>query len=234
MQDTGHPRAAIERLTETGDIEALLRKAGELHGHFCPYLCYGVRAGYAGLRELEITSNTGMENVMAIVETNSCFSDGVQMVSGCTFGNNALVFEDVGKTAVTIARRGGGAARVSLKAAARESFASRYPEAQALFQRVVVQREDVSEEESRTMMRLWREVSFGELGVPEEDLFNVEKKDADIPGYASIFASVVCSVCGESVMETRARIVDGKPVCIRCAGAERYVLTGNGILVLRN
>ena len=233
MTGVESPRVAIEQLVEEGDLEGLLWKAGELHGHFCPNVCYGVRAAHIGLRELGITSNIGMEDLMAIVETNSCFSDGVQMVSGCTFGNNALVFEDAGKIAVTFALREGGAVRVALKAGARESFASRYPEAQALFRRIVVQREKVSEEESRTMMRLWRDASFGELSVPEADLFRVEAKEASLPAYARIFASAICSVCGDSVMETRARIVEGKPVCLQCAGAERYVLMGNGITVLR-
>jgi len=37
-----------------------------------------------------------MENLMAVVEINTCFADGVQAVSGCTLGNNAL--ENGGQT----------------------------------------------------------------------------------------------------------------------------------------
>lgn len=229
MADGESPRAAIEHLVEQGDLEGLLRKAGELHGHFCPYLSYGVRAAYVALRQLGIESNTGMEKVVAIVETNSCFSDGVQMVTGCTFGNNALIYEDVGKTAVTVAKRDETAIRVALKQGVSDSFAARYPEAHELFQRIVVRREEVAEEDSARMMRLWAETSFGELALPDEELFNVESKTIRPPAYAPIFASVTCSVCGESVMETRARLREGKPACMQCAGTEHYVLDGSGI-----
>ena len=50
-----------------------------------------------------------MEEVVAIVECNNCFTDGIQVVTGCTFGNNALIYKDLGKTAVTVARRLDGA-----------------------------------------------------------------------------------------------------------------------------
>jgi hypothetical protein len=30
-------------------------------------------------------------------------------------------------------------------------------------------------------------------------------------------------------METKARLRDGEPVCIACAGAEHYVLDGSGM-----
>lgn len=97
-------RAEIEQLIEHGDLEGLLKKTGELHGHYCPYLGYGVKAGYIAMQELGIKSK-GMEEVIAIVETNNCFSDGIQMITGCTFGNNALIYKDYGKNAVTVAKR---------------------------------------------------------------------------------------------------------------------------------
>ena len=55
-----------------------------------------------------------MEELIAIVETNNCFSDGVQVVTGCTFGNNGLIYKDLGKTAVTVAKRDGTAIRIVL------------------------------------------------------------------------------------------------------------------------
>ncbi len=82
--------------------------AGELHGHFCPYVALGVRAGHTALKTLGIERNLGMEEVIAIVEANNCFSDGIQMTTGCSFANNALIYHDLGKTAVTVAKRGGG------------------------------------------------------------------------------------------------------------------------------
>ncbi|MCK5109348.1 MAG: TraR/DksA C4-type zinc finger protein [Methanosarcinales archaeon] len=48
-----------------------------------------------------------------------------------------------------------------------------------------------------------------------------------------MFASARCSICGENVMETRARVADGKPVCIPCSGDEHYAMKGDGIYIER-
>ena len=225
------PRAPIEDLIRAGDIEALLRKAGELHGHFCPYVALGVRAGVIALKSLGIEQNLGMEEVVAIVETNNCFSDGIQFVTGCTFANNALIYRDLGKTAVTVAKRDGQAVRVAVRADYADSFDVRYPEAAALFQKIVAERQEPTPEEQEQLMRLWAETSYKQLEVPEEELFTVQHLQIETPTYAPILASVTCAVCGESVMETRARVRDGEPVCIACAAAPHYQLDGAGIAV---
>jgi len=225
------PRKQIGNLFAKADLEGLLRKAGELHGHFCPYLALGVRAGYTALKALGIDQNQGMEQVIAIVETNNCFSDGLQMVTGCTFGNNGLIYRDLGKTAVTVARRNGAAVRVALKTEYQDSFADRYPEADALFQKIVVNHEEATQTEQEKMMRLWAESSFGQLELPEEEVFNVTHQEIKAPAFAPIFASVKCSICGESIMETKARIRNGEPICIACASAEYYQLDGAGISI---
>jgi len=223
------PRASIEALIREGDSAALLRKAGEVHGHFCPYVALGVRAGLVALKALGIEQNLGMEEVVAIVETNNCFSDGIQVVTGCTFANNALIYRDLGKTAVTVARRDGTALRVALRADYGQSFDSRYPEAAALFQKIIAERQEPTPEEQEQLMRLWAETSARQLEVPEEELFTVQPLQIELPSYAPIFASITCAVCGESVMETRARVRGGKQVCIPCAAASHYRLDGGGI-----
>jgi formylmethanofuran dehydrogenase subunit E len=225
------PRREIEELIRRGGLEGLLIKAGELHGHFCPYLALGVRAGYIALKTLGVERSTGMEEVVAIVETNNCFSDGIQVVTGCTFANNALIYRDLGKTAVTVAKRDGSAVRVALKAEYADAFGSKYPEAQALFEKIVINREEATQAEHEKLMRLWAESSFEQLKLPEEEVFNVKRTKIKVPPFAPMFASVRCSVCGENVMETRARVRDGKPICMGCAAAEHYLLDGAGISI---
>ena len=86
------------------------------------------------------TESTGMEEVIAVVECNNCFTDGIQVVTGCTFGNSALIFKDLGKTTVTVARRRDGAAvRLCIKADFREAMFARYPAVKPLFEKVVLQ-----------------------------------------------------------------------------------------------
>ena len=226
-----NPRAPIEAMIREGDLEGLLKKAGELHGHFCPYVALGVRAGYGALKALGIERNLGMEEVVAIVETNNCFSDGVQMTTGCSFANNALIYYDLGKTAVTVARRDGQAVRVAVRADYSSSFDERYPEAQQLFEKIVANREEPTAEEQARLSELWAQTSYKQLSLPEEEIFTVEKRNIELPAYAPIHGSVVCASCGESVMETRARLREGEPLCIACAGAERYMLDGSGVSV---
>jgi formylmethanofuran dehydrogenase subunit E len=222
----GDPRARIKEAIAAGDLRWLLEKAGELHGHYCPGLAYGVRAAFRAVNDLGVHS-TGMEEVVAIVESNNCFADGVQLVTGCSFANNALVFRDVGKTAVTLARRTGDGVRVVVSMD-RESLARREPEATELSRKVVADRQGTEEDKAR-LTTLWRRASFNLLDVPDSELLRVEKVKADIPAYARIFESVRCSTCGENVMETRIRMRDGKPVCLPCSGQEYYQLAGNGI-----
>lgn len=226
-----NPRAATEALIRQGDLEGLLRKAGELHGHFCPYVALGVRAGYLALTALGIEQNLGMEEVLSVVETNNCFSDGIQVVTGCTFANNALIYRDLGKTAVTVARRDGTAVRVALRADYSEHFDARYPEAAALFARIVRERQEPTPEEQTQLMQLWAETSERQLDVPADELFTVQHLQIEVPAYAPILDSARCAICGESVMESRARLLDGQPACIACALAPTYQLDGSGIRV---
>ena len=226
-----NPRAPIEAMIRDNDLEGLLKKAGELHGHFCPYVALGVRAGALGLRTLSVEQNLGMEEVVAIVEVNNCFSDGIQMVTGCTFANNALIYRDLGKTAVTLATRDGDAVRIAVRTDYRESFDHRYPDAQALFAKIVTRREEPTSEEQARLTELWAETSFEQLSVSEDELFTVTRRTIDLPPYAPIMASVTCAVCGESVMESKARIREGEPVCLTCAGAGHHILDGSGIYV---
>jgi formylmethanofuran dehydrogenase subunit E len=219
------PRQEIEDALAAGDLCRLLEMSGLLHGHFCPASAMGVKAAARAVRELGVRS-TGMEEILAIVETNSCFSDGVQMVTGCSFGNNALVYRDYGKMAFTLAKRTGEGVRIS--AITDRMTDERSPEAAELWDRVVVKRCG-SADDSRRLNELWTELAFRIIGLPDEGLLAVKKLTLDVPAYARIFASVKCCVCGENTMEPRARVREGKPVCLPCSGQAYYQLAGDGI-----
>ncbi|MGQ9615385.1 MAG: FmdE family protein [Spirochaetota bacterium] len=222
----GNPRSSIEKMIASGDLEGLLKKAAELHGHFCPFLTLGVRAGYIGVKTLGIKTK-GMEEFLAVIETNNCFSDGVQMVSGCSFGNNSLIYRDFGKTAVSFLKRDGKGIRILVKI---EDgwIEKRYPVASDLFKRVVMEREG-NEEDEEILMKEWSKISFDMLNYPDDELFLVRNVALAIPDYAPIFNSVRCILCGEMVMETRAIEKDSKTFCIQCSGKSFHQLDGSGI-----
>jgi len=231
MQVQGNPfRSEIESLIRQDDLNGLLRKAGELHGHWCNYLAYGVKAGYYGVKEMGIT-NTGMEEVIAIVECNNCFSDGIQVITGCSFGNNSLIYRDWGKTAVTITRRDGQSIRIALDPAFEDSRGEEYPDAYKLFDKIVVKRQPAEPEEYAEMMRLFSEMSAKELSVPFDKMFRITKMTINIPEFAPIFESKRCSVCGENVMVTRLIEKEGRHFCIGCSGTKYNMLDGEGISI---
>jgi formylmethanofuran dehydrogenase subunit E len=229
IEDIEHPRQEIEHAVAQGDQRKLLRLGGLIHGHYCPGLAMGVKAAYCAVRELRAKS-TGMEEVLAIVETNSCFADGVQMVTGCTIGNNALIYRDYGKTAVTLAWRTGEAVRVSIKPDGL-ALEKREPEAWALFNKVVKERSG-TEEENKRLRHVWLETAFKVLDIPEDQLLSITRLKIEVPEYAHIFSSAKCAVCGENIMEPRARLKNGQSVCLPCSGQSYYQLAGDGISLI--
>jgi formylmethanofuran dehydrogenase subunit E len=229
VQDLENPRREIENAVARNDMRRLLCLSGLLHGHFCPGSAMGVKAATRAVKEMG-SKSTGMEEVVAIVETNSCFSDGVQIVTGCSFGNNALIYRDYGKTAFTLARRTGEAIRIAQRGDGL-TMEQREPEAMALFRKVVTERQGTPEDDQK-LRHLWIEVSFKMLDIPDEELFTITRTQITVPAYARIFASSKCSICGENSMESRTRVKDGKPVCLNCAGQEYYQLAGDGMSLI--
>ena len=48
------------------------------------------------------------------------------------------------------------------------------------------------------------------------ELFAVKEPDVPMPHSARILTSLVCEECGESVMESRTRRLEGRTMCIPC------------------
>ena len=229
--ETQNPRETIEELVSEGDLDALLERAAEVHGHICPGLAAGVKAAFVAAKRLGL-ENEGMEDVMAEVECNNCFVDGIQVVSGCTLGNNALIYRDLGKTAVTFYRRGEDE---GLRLLVREMSPGigldeeGQEEADELFTKAVRERQELTEAESRRFRELWRACGRAVLDLSEEEYFKIETVQVEEVSYAPIFDSATCSLCGEDVMETRARLHQGKPVCLSCAEDVHWLVHGAGI-----
>ncbi|RQD69602.1 MAG: tRNA (N6-threonylcarbamoyladenosine(37)-N6)-methyltransferase TrmO [Halanaerobium sp. MSAO_Bac5] len=221
-----NPRYKIEKMISYQNIDELLLKAGELHGHYCPFLALGVLAAADALKRMQ-KADAGMEKLLAVVETNSCFSDGIQVVSGATFANNALIYRDLGKTAVTFVSREGGNLRYYLE---NDKFLEKdYAEAKNLFEKVVARREG-SRAEEKELKELWQKIAFE---IIEEDIkkyFKIEKDiEIEIPDYAPIFEDKYCQECGEKIMAVKAVEKEAHDYCKKCAQAEYMQLDGSGL-----
>jgi len=188
----------------------LVDKVVDFHGHLCPGVIMGVRAAQIALRELGGPSED--EELVAIVECDNCAVDGIQVLTGCTFGKGNLIFQDYGKTAFTFIRRSDGKAiRIAAKPGRREE-----PDSILADLREKVRAGTATDEEQLQFRELDRQRSLSRLEIPEEELFTVREVTVRAPRLAQLRNSVICEECGEPVMETRSRRLDGKTLCIPC------------------
>ena len=163
------------------------------HGHSCPGLAIGYRLSKAALAFLS-ESRSEDEEVVAIVENDACGVDALQWLSGCTFGKGNFIFKDYGKQVFTLYSRNN-------KKGVRVSFNEHnIPE-------------DIRNDREGFINWL--------LSAPEENIVSVSEVQIDEPEPARIMRSLKCEFCGENVMETRIRELQGKLCCIPCAKRHR-------------
>jgi len=189
-------------------------EAVAFHGHACPGLALGYRAAEYAMDALR-AGRSDDEELVCIVENDACGVDAIQLVAGCSVGKGNLILQDFGKHAYTfIDRRYNRAIRLGQRP---EPVVQRIdPVASALREKVMSK--TATPAEHKEFHERQAEVIDTILKMPVEELFIIKEVKPEIPVKAKIFASVQCTGCGEMVAEHRARVRDGKFVCIPCAG----------------
>ena len=177
------------------EITEDLQKTIDFHGHLCPGMAIGYRASKAALDRMGLRRAYD-EELVCVVENNSCSVDAVQYLTGCTFGKGNLIFKDYGKQVFTFAFRHkpGRALRVSLRPDAIP------PPAVDI---------DPAERRQRALEIL--------LSSPPGDLYYMDEVDFEIPEEARIEPSIPCQNCGEPTMQSRLVEKEGRPLCIPCS-----------------
>ena len=158
------------------------------HGHSCPGLAIGIRAAEYALREF-----AGIDDgdLVCVTETDMCGVDGIQYLTGCTFGKGNLIHRDVGKAAFSFFDRGEGKAlRLLLRPDAKEG-------------------KEGPASDRREMIAILMEK-------PLEEVFDCTPLDGQPPRRARILTSLVCEQCHEETMESRTRRYQGRTLCIPC------------------
>lgn len=184
--------------------------AVKFHGHACPGLAIGYRVANLALKELGLRARD--EELVAIVENNSCAVDAIQLICGCTFGKGNLIFKDYGKQSYTFIRRPHPEAiRIAVKwtpppeDAETEAMWKRYSEGDRSPEVTVA----VQDRKARKMKAV--------LETDDVELFEIKRLTVEMPEPARIYQSLTCASCGEKVMEPRTRDVAGKLLCIPCS-----------------
>lgn len=109
------PKDRLEQQTEINDV---LEKAEDMHGHLGPFLALGVRMSLIGIRNLEIREGNPQLYTVAELEYNvpfSCMLDGIQAVTKCTVGNKRLTWKESKKLKATFTLKDNGRVMVSVK-----------------------------------------------------------------------------------------------------------------------
>jgi formylmethanofuran dehydrogenase subunit E len=186
------------------DITPYLEQTAAFHNHLCPRQVLGVRMGlYAG-EVLGLSLPQGDKRLLAFVETDGCFADGVSVATGCRLGRRTMRLVDYGKAAATfvdtLTER---AFRISPGPEARELALNYAPDAPDSWHAQLEAYQVMPDEELL-------KARFVILTVPLQEIISR-------PGLR-----VPCEACGEEVMNERELFVGGRVLCRACAGDGAY------------
>lgn len=189
----------------------------KLHGHKCPAMPMGLRVGAAAMNALGVDRAPDGQ-LMALVEIGdnhcaTCFADGVQMITGCTFGKGNIRKLHYGKWGVTVIdKKNRKAVRVvphgqAMLANKQTTFFTEYREKGVPASQVPAEHVDPLVERV--------------LNMPEEQLLKVGKiVDYSWSDPPHSFDGFLCEECGEMTVEQYGRVKGDKKVCIPCAAGE--------------
>jgi len=180
---------------DIGELPPDLQEAVAFHGHICPGLVIGWRAARAAAQFLGLDRSAD-EELVALVENDSCSADAFQVLLSTTFGKGNLRWLDHGKQVFTVIDRGRKrAVRVAfrgdhLKTTGPDGTTDRQAFMQALIQ------------------------------APEEEILKLEEVEPLAPEKARIEPSLTCAVCGEGVQKSRSVESGDRVLCRPCARRE--------------
>ncbi|MGW8287770.1 MAG: FmdE family protein, partial [Desulfobulbales bacterium] len=154
--------------------------AVKFHGHACPGLALGYRVAERALKEFGLRARD--EELVAIVENNSCAVDAIQFFCGCTFGKGNLIFKDYGKQVYTFIKRPESEA---IRIAVKWESPPEDPETAAMWDRYAAG--DRSPEVTAAVQDRKARRMKGVLEADDAELLEVKRISVQLPEPASIF-----------------------------------------------
>ena len=188
-------QSASKAIPLKNSFEEDLQRAHDFHGHICTGIIFGTKIARIGLSRLGIVDPHENKDFIVFVEADRCIADAVSAVTGCSLGKRRLKWLDYGKMAATFVDMN------SQKGVRIVTASSQQPP------------------DDMDLVTFWS-------SIPDEDLYRIEEvsvmlKQEDLPGRPS--RKVTCADCGESVMDGRDLLVEGKVLCKACANGAYYI-----------
>ncbi|OQX63169.1 MAG: formylmethanofuran dehydrogenase [Desulfococcus sp. 4484_241] len=196
-------------------FESLFETGLKFHGHRCPAMPMGLKAGLAAMKvlgveraqdkELSVIAETGKEHAAG------CFLDGIMTATGCTYGKSNIQKLYYNKMAFTLIDNATGrSVRVSLK----PSFFEKALGSPFVQQRKAgVPPQDIDPSIADPLID-------NVISLEEDKFLDIgEVKTVEVVKGKGIFEARRCESCGEVTFVNKLRLTpEGKLVCIPCSG----------------
>lgn len=185
----------------------------KFHGHKCPAMPNGLRVGSAAMNALgvERTGDSALHAILDLGDNHcaTCFADGIQVITGCTFGKGNIEKTYKGKWALTlIDKKTNRAVRVTPTAEA--MLANKKTEFFKDYREKGVPPTKVPDAVVDPLV-------LKVMNAPENMIMNISgvfEYQWNQPVHS--FNSFVCEECGEMTVMEYGRIKDDKKVCMDC------------------
>ncbi len=200
------------------NLQELFETGLRFHGHKCPAMPMGLRAGLAAMKVLGVERSPDKELIMEAESGKGhaagCFLDGLMMATGCTYGKSNIKKLYYNKMAFTLIEAATGrSVRVSLKP---KFFAGALDSPFIHERKAGILPQDIAAEIADPIVNKI-------LELPEEEFLNIGKiKQIEIKKGKGVWEAKPCEACGELTFINKLRLRDdGKLTCISCSGYDK-------------
>ncbi len=189
----------------------ILEESAAMHKHLCPRQVLGARIGLRGLRALGLMGegdnkrfDNGRKHLLTIVECDGCGLDGIAVATDCHVGRRTLRVMDYGKMAATLIDvKRETAVRISPHPNIRQLAKKYAPDARSR----------------------WHTFLEAYHIIPDDEMLRVEtvtltQTIQEILSKPRI--RVQCADCSEEITNEREVAVNGRYLCLPCAGTTYY------------
>ncbi len=196
----------METAVAVPKLKEMLARTSALHKHLCPRQVLGVRMGLYAAEILSLELPQQGKRLLAFVETDGCFTDGVSAATGCTMGHRTMRLVDYGKVAVTfVDTNDGRAIRLSPMPEARLRAVAAAP----------------------AVANRWHAQLKAYQTLPGKELFKFQEVRLNLDLRAIVGTPgmrVSCTACGEEILNQRGVVIDGQTICRSCSGESYWSL----------